>query len=268
MKKRLFFLTFLTFVLLTSCMTNKLDPLTLESNVFVVSEIRIFNNFDDAEKYVEDYYKSVSFDIISKEFLEKENLNLDFSLFDENDYKNYSVEKVKAAGLEAKYVDIKKSTDSLQTACLSIVWNFSYNHPSWEISLILPNGKFYSYFGEDKYWAKEPYISDKENDVLVEIEKPKCLYLQQVNGESFYSYTKNNEQEGSNLLYFPSNQEIELVYSVSDPGNFLYEGGIWQNQKEKISFKKGKQYVLSYKIDRSTFLKRDWSVSLRVKEKD
>lgn len=113
MKKRLFFLTFLTFVLLTSCMTNKLDPLTLESNVFVVSEIRIFNNFDDAEKYVEDYYKSVSFDIISKEFLEKENLNLDFSLFDENDYKNYSVEKVKAAGLEAKYVDIKKSTDSL-----------------------------------------------------------------------------------------------------------------------------------------------------------
>jgi hypothetical protein len=52
-------------------MTNKLDPLTLESNVFVVSEIRIFNNFDDAEKYVEDYYKSVSFDIISKEFLEK-----------------------------------------------------------------------------------------------------------------------------------------------------------------------------------------------------
>ena len=258
MKKFLVLLSCL--LLLTSCMTNKLDPSTLESNVFTVSEVRFFAE-ESSEIFREDCFNDDFLKYLNEDSLAHFGIDLDFSLFSAEDYENYSVANVD--DFSTKYSFIKKETDSTQTALIEIVWNAAYNYPMWQVYLTLEDGKVYDFVSDNKYWAKNPYIADKENASLVKVDM--YVDIQQVNGESFYSYSKNNEGEKLYHYYFPTDEEIELVYTVTDTSS--KREITFSNLKETVKFESGKNYKIDFKIsDRFLNAIENWKVELKIKE--
>ena len=190
-------------------------------------------------------------------------IDLDFSLFSEEDYENYSVTEVD--DFSTKYSFIKKETDSTQTALIDIIWNAAYNYPMWQVYLTLEDGQVYDFVYDNKYWAKNPYIADKENASLVKVDM--YVDIQQVNGESFYSYSRNNEGEKLYHYYFPTDEEIELVYTVTDTSS--KREITFSNLKQTVKFESGKNYKIDFKIsDRFLNAIENWKVELIIKERN
>ena len=255
------FLALACLVLLTSCMTNKLDPSTLESNVFTVSELRFYLHDSSEKILIEECFNDEFLLSVKEDFLTRLGIDLDFSQFSETDYDNYSLEYVE--DYDAEYAFIKKDTDATQTASVDFQWHAGYNYPIWYIYLTLEDGKFYTFYNDNKYWAKNPYIADKENASLVKVDM--YVDIQQVNGESFYSYSKNNEGEKLYHYYFPTDEEIELVYTVTDTSS--KREITFSNLKETVKFESGKNYKIDFKIsDRFLNAIENWKVELKIKE--
>lgn len=247
-------------LLVISCASNKIDPSILEGDTFVVNTISYVE--DNIKPYnFQQVYSNLPLDEIKKSFFTKYGYELSFELYSEDDYNNFVKKNITMDKLSVDYYENNKETDSKQTVAISFSVDPFYKCLGWYITLTLPNGKQIGSTGNDLYWSVEKNIVDKDNAAII-VDLEKNIYIQQIEGENYNSFRKNNDAEGDGFYYVPAGKEIEFIYTVNDPGNAFVAGGYWEYQINTFTFEKGKKYKLTYKIDRNHFLKTDWTVKL------
>ena len=259
-------------VVFTSCVSTGINKSILSSDTFEVTElsylpVAIYDPIESKVYDIKDIYEKLPFEEMKESFYNIYDLELSFDLYDESDSENFVADKINYYGEEIEYQVNRKESDSNQTVSVSFVINPIFGYISWAFNVSLPNGRTRGIRVDYKEWSLvHEYVNEYNSAYMIHDTDNTSLVIERIDGVNAYSFIADNGAGIENVFYVPADQEVTIVYSVYDSGNFLVEGGTWEHQVQTFTFEKGKRYKLKYASDRRHFLKYDWTVSLVLEE--